>query len=148
MTVIETATKLQKSGRWTGQAPFNLAVPRTLAVQFSKPKLCTLINALVHYGNLTFTVACCSHVSLGTLLAFGFRNWCRKGEQQEYQLYNQVKNSEYKRQKQEQGVRRLQNKLLEMRREHAAKLQSEMAECGTRGEKSRTETTAGAGWTS
>lgn len=48
------------------------------------------------------------------------------GEEQEYVLYNKVKNAEYSRQKQEQSVRKLHGKLLERKRENAEKLKKEM----------------------
>ncbi|ELU18781.1 hypothetical protein CAPTEDRAFT_229333 [Capitella teleta] len=51
-----------------------------------------------------------------------------KGEEAEYALYNKVKNAEYARQKQEQSVRRLSNKLLEMKRVNAVKIKEEMTE--------------------
>jgi len=51
-----------------------------------------------------------------------------KAEEKELTLYNKVRNVEYSRQKQEQNVRRLQNQLLEAKRQNAAKLQVEMAE--------------------
>ena len=50
------------------------------------------------------------------------------GEEQEYSLYNRVKNAEYARQKREAAVRKTQTKLLDKRREHAQKLKSEMLE--------------------
>lgn len=50
------------------------------------------------------------------------------GEEQEYALYNRVKNAEYARQKREQAVRKTQGKLLERRRDHAQKLKQEMIE--------------------
>ena len=50
------------------------------------------------------------------------------GEEQEYSLYNRVKNAEYSRQKREQAVRKTQTKLLERRREHANELKSKMLE--------------------
>ena len=50
------------------------------------------------------------------------------GEEQEYSLYNRVKNAEYARQKREQAVRKTQSKLLERRREHANELKTKMVE--------------------
>jgi hypothetical protein len=51
-----------------------------------------------------------------------------KGEEAEYALYNKVKTAEYARQKQEQQVRRLSSKLLDMRRQNAIKIKEEMTE--------------------
>ena len=49
-----------------------------------------------------------------------------KGEEQEYSMYNQVKNAEYRRQQQEVQVKRLQSKLYDTRRINAIKLKEEM----------------------
>ena len=51
-----------------------------------------------------------------------------KGEEKEHSLYNKVRNAEYARQKQEQTVRRLQNKLNEVHKSNSEKLKNEMAE--------------------
>lgn len=51
-----------------------------------------------------------------------------KGEDQEQNLYNKVRNAEYSRQKQEQTVRRLQQQLGEVRRKNAATMTKEIAE--------------------
>ena len=51
-----------------------------------------------------------------------------KGEDQEYNLHNRVKNAEYARQKQEQRVRKLNNQLMELKRKNAVKIKNEMTE--------------------
>ena len=50
----------------------------------------------------------------------------QKGEEREHSLYNRVRNADYARQKQEQNVRRMQNRLHELKRQNAQKLKSEM----------------------
>ena len=51
-----------------------------------------------------------------------------KGEDQEYNLHNRVKNAEYARQKQEQRVRKLNQQLMELKRKNAVKIKNEMTE--------------------
>lgn len=51
-----------------------------------------------------------------------------KGEDQEKNLYNQVRNSEYARQKQEQSVRRIQQQLAEIKRKNSIKIREELSE--------------------
>ncbi|XP_013420487.1 myosin-11 [Lingula anatina] len=55
-----------------------------------------------------------------------FQKTVTKAEEYEHSLYNKVREAEYARQKQEQTVRRLQNKLLEAKRKNAVKLKEEM----------------------
>ncbi|KAL4239220.1 hypothetical protein ACF0H5_000037 [Mactra antiquata] len=57
-----------------------------------------------------------------------FQKMVNKGEDQEQNLYNKVRNAEYSRQKQEQTVRRLQQQLSEIRRKNATSLTKEMVD--------------------
>ncbi|XP_052069048.1 trichohyalin-like [Mytilus californianus] len=57
-----------------------------------------------------------------------FKKMVTKGEDQEKNLYNQVRNSEYARQKQEQNVRRLQQQLAEIKRKNSIKIREELSE--------------------
>ena len=57
-----------------------------------------------------------------------FQKEVSKGEEVEYNLYNKVKNSEYKRQQQEQSLRRLHNDIHEVKRENAAVIKIQMLE--------------------
>ncbi|CAC5398617.1 unnamed protein product [Mytilus coruscus] len=57
-----------------------------------------------------------------------FKKMVTKGEDQEKNLYNQVRNSEYARQKQEQNVRRLQQQLAELKRKNSIKIREELSE--------------------
>ncbi len=51
-----------------------------------------------------------------------------KGEEKEHALYNKVRNAEYARQKQEQAVKRLSQKLTELKKENSIKIKQEMSE--------------------
>lgn len=51
-----------------------------------------------------------------------------KGEEKEHNLYNQVRNAEYARQKQEQNVRRIQNSLNDLKKKNAQKIKQEMSD--------------------
>jgi hypothetical protein len=51
-----------------------------------------------------------------------------KGEDQEKNLYNKVRNSEYARQKQDQNVRRLQQQLADVKRKNSIKIRQELSE--------------------
>ncbi|KAK2189689.1 hypothetical protein NP493_99g01034 [Ridgeia piscesae] len=57
-----------------------------------------------------------------------FQKMVGKGEDQEYNLHNRVKNAEYARQKQEQRVRKLNQQLMELKRKNAVKIKNEMTE--------------------
>ncbi|XP_071130925.1 uncharacterized protein LOC143044628 isoform X2 [Mytilus galloprovincialis] len=57
-----------------------------------------------------------------------FKKMVNKGEDQEKNLYNQVRNSEYARQKQEQSVRRIQQQLAEIKRKNSIKIREELSE--------------------
>lgn len=59
---------------------------------------------------------------------FTFQKEVTKGEDMEYNLYNRVKNAEYKRQKEEQALRRLHNELEEIKRQNSASIKSQLAE--------------------
>ncbi|XP_064621413.1 trichohyalin-like isoform X1 [Lineus longissimus] len=58
-----------------------------------------------------------------------FQKKVRKSEEIEQDLYGKVRNAEYARQKQEQSVRRMQNKLGEIKRKNAVKLKEETVNC-------------------
>ena len=57
-----------------------------------------------------------------------FKKMVTKGEDQEKNLYNKVRNSEYARQKQEQNVRRLQQQLADVKRKNSIKIRQELSE--------------------
>ena len=55
-----------------------------------------------------------------------FQKLVQKGEEQEFSLYNHVKNAEYSRQQQEQSVKKLQNKLYDVKRVNSVQIKEEM----------------------